>query len=102
MDIKLLWIVLAAFIGGVISALLGWAGSVPPEPFNNRKFIVSFGTSLLAGIFYASTLYAPSGNFLKDLFTALLYVGTGSDVLVNRAIGAIQATKENKPVPPLM
>ncbi len=98
MDIILIEIVLACFLGGLISGLMGWAGSTPAEPFNTRKFVTSLGTALVAGIGYAVTLYTPSGNFTRDLLIALA-IGAGGDALVNRSIGAIQASAVNKLTP---
>ncbi len=98
MNTLLLWIVLFAFIGGLISALMGWAGSIPPEPLNLRKFFVSVGVALIAGAIYVTTQYAPTGNIIKDVLTAFVF-GAGGDVLINRAIGAYQAYKINKAPP---
>lgn len=98
MDINLIKIVIAAFFGGLMSALMGWAGSVPAEPFVLRKFIISLCSALVAGIGYAVTLFTPSGNITRDLLIALA-IGAGGDALVNRGVGAIQASAVNKLTP---
>jgi hypothetical protein len=91
MDLQLIEIAFAAFAGGVIAALLGWASRNPAEPFDVKRIVYSALTALISGIVYAATLYTPSGNFTRDLLIALVFVGTGGDVVVERGIGAIKA-----------
>ena len=99
MDIHLILIVLAAFLGGVGLALFGWAGSVPKEPFDARKFLVSVGTAAVAGLAYGIYLYSPSSSFTRDILGALS-AGITGDIVWNRVSGAIQASAVNKLTPP--
>jgi len=78
------YIALAALLGGLVAALLGWLES--NEPFNTRKFGGSAIRALIAGILFAVG-YQLSGTFgLLDLFYAFLG-GAGVDVLGNRVAG---------------
>ncbi len=56
MDKWLILMVIAATLGGAIVGILGWAKQKPPVPFDGRAFLVSLGSSLLAGAVYAVTL----------------------------------------------
>ncbi|WP_253689417.1 hypothetical protein [Dehalococcoides mccartyi] len=76
-----LYISLAAVLGGLIVALLGWMES--SEPFNLRKFGGSGIRALIAGAIFAAG-YELSGSLSwLDLFYAFL-AGAGVDVIGNR------------------
>ena len=79
-----LYISLAAILGGLAVALLGWLES--HETFNVRKFGGSVIRALIAGaIFTAGYELAGSITWL-DLFYAFLG-GAGVDVIGNRIAG---------------
>ncbi len=79
-----LYIALAALLGGLVAALLGWLES--SEPFNYRKFCGSAIRSLVAGAIFAAG-YALSGTIgILDLLYAFLG-GAGVDVIGNRIAG---------------
>ena len=80
-----LYIALAALLGGMVAALLGWLES--SEPFNYRKFCGSAIRSLVAGAIFAAG-YALSGTIgILDLLYAFLG-GAGVDVIGNRFTGS--------------
>jgi len=79
-----LYIALAAFVGGVVAALLGWLES--GEAFDLRKFGGSVVRSLIAGV----VLALGSGLAGPVDMAALLYAflgGAGVDVIGNRLAG---------------
>ena len=83
---KVLYIALAALIGGVVAALLGWLES--GEPFNPRKFGASVIRSLVAAAIFAAG-YQVSGSIgIIDLLYAFLG-GAGVDVIGNRISGKL-------------
>ncbi len=77
---------IAAFGGGILSAIMGFVDS--GEPFNLRKFSKSVIISLLAGIGVAVTSQSAQVG-IKEILMAVL-AGAGSDVVVNRAVGAFK------------
>ena len=87
MEINIVWIALAAFIGGIISATLGWLDS--KEPFDPRKFGRSVGAALIAAAVFAVGYNLAGSIGARDLFIALLG-GAGVDVLTNRALGTLK------------
>jgi len=89
---------LAALLGGLVSALLGWLEST--EPFNARKFGGSVIRSLLAGAVFAVGYELADEINVPDLFYAFLG-GAGVDVLGNRISsrlgnGSFPLPKEDK------
>jgi hypothetical protein len=79
----LVFVALAAFIGGMVSAILGWIDS--GEAFNVRKFGRSAIFALLSGIAFGVGYNFIGEVGIKDLFLAVLS-GAGVDVLSHRAI----------------
>lgn len=79
----LVYIALAAFAGGMLSAILGWIDS--SEPFNVRKFGRSLIFALLSGVAFGVGYNFVGQVGVRDLFLALLS-GAGVDVLSHRAI----------------
>jgi len=86
MDI--IYIAVAAFVGGIVSSLLGWFDS--QEPFAPRKFGASLVRALVAGIGFAAAYHYTNGLTPIDLALAFLG-GAGVDVLGNRISGSIKA-----------
>ena len=83
---NILWVAVAAFVGGIISAVLGWLNS--GEVFNARKFTASVITALVAGIVFAIG-YGYS-NGLSAMDVAIAFVGgAGVDAMRDRAAGYI-------------
>ena len=80
----------AAFLGGVVAALLGWLDS--KEPFNGRKFGASLLRALVAGVSLALVYTAKGDPGPTDLALAFL-AGAGIDVLGNRAAGTMRGGK---------
>ena len=83
MDI--IWIGVAAFIGGIVSSLLGWLES--QSPFDPRKFAASLVRALVAGVAFAVAFQYSNGLSPIDIGFALLG-GAGFDAVGNR-IGGI-------------
>ena len=91
------YISMAALLGGLVAALLGWLES--SEPFDSRKFGGSAIRALIAGILFAVG-YQLSGTLgLLDLFYAFLG-GAGVDVLGNRVAGKFGNGSFPLPEPP--
>ncbi len=81
-----LYVALAALIGGLAAAVLGWIES--KEPFEGRKFGGSAVRALVAAAVFAAgyELYGRAG--VLDLLYAFLG-GAGVDVLGNRLAGKL-------------
>ena len=92
MEIQPVYIGLAAFCGGILSASLGWFDS--QEPFSVRKFGKSAIAALLLGISFAVGYSYATTIHTIDIFTAILS-GAGFDSISNRAIGGAQALVAN-------
>ncbi len=76
-----LYIALAALLGGIAAALLGWLES--GESFNPRKFGGSLIRSLIAAAVFAAGYQVSGGIGAIDLLYAFLG-GAGVDVIGNR------------------
>lgn len=85
---NVVWIAVAAFIGAVASALLGWFDSA--EPFAARKFSASIVRALVAAVGLAVAYNYTNSISPIDLGIAFV-AGSGVDVLGNRISGAIKA-----------
>lgn len=81
------WIAVAAFLGALLVALLGWIDS--DEPFKIRKFIASAVRGLIAGAIFAATCTYSNGLSGTDILYAFLG-GAGIDVVGHRAAGTIK------------
>ena len=81
---NLVFVALAAFGGGVLSAFMGWLES--KEPFDPRKFGKSMGVALLAGLSFAVGYSFSNSVGARDIFVAIL-AGAGIDALSNRTSG---------------
>lgn len=86
----IIYIALAAFLGGLINASLGWLDS--GEEFAARKFASSAIRALFGALLFAA-VYAYSGTVGPvDIFAAVLG-GAGFDGGLNHVAGAIAARK---------
>ena len=83
----MIYISLATFGGGLLSAVMGWIDS--GEPFNLRKFGKSVVVSILAGIGVAIASQTAEPT-MKNVLEAVI-IGAGSDVLANRGLGAYKS-----------
>jgi hypothetical protein len=81
-----LWVAIAAFCGGLVSAGLGWLES--HESFEPRKFGSSAIRSLLAAVIFTVGYTFSGGIGILDLLYAFLG-GAGVDVLANRISGKL-------------
>ena len=80
-----LYIALAALVGGLFSALMGWLAS--DEPFDARKFGGSAIRTLIAAVIFAVGYQLTHTTVtVLDLFYAFLG-GAGVDVIGNRIAG---------------
>lgn len=87
MEVSVVWIALAAFLGGIMSATFGWLDS--HEPFSAKKFGRSVGAALIAAVVFAVGYNLVGSIGARDLFIALLG-GAGVDVLSNRVLGTLK------------
>ncbi len=79
---EVLYIAGAAFLGGVVSSLLGWIGTT--EPFVPRKFLSSVIRGLIAGVVFAiGYQFLNAGITIMDILVAFV-AGAGADSLGNR------------------
>lgn len=95
MDSWLIYMMLAASIGGTLTGIMGWAKQKPPVPFNWRDFIITLGDSLIAGAVYSITLATHTEDMTKDLITAAVF-GAGGDMVIRGVVGTA-VNKVNKP-----
>jgi hypothetical protein len=79
-----LWVAIAALLGGLVSAGLGWLES--KEPFDPRKFGGSAIRSLIAALIFVAGYSFSDSIGILDLFYAFLG-GAGMDVIANRIAG---------------
>jgi hypothetical protein len=85
---NVIYIAVAAFVGGIVSSLLGWFDS--QEPFAPRKFAASLVRALIAGVVFAVGYSYTNG--LSPIDIGIAFVGgAGIDVLGNRISGSIKA-----------
>ena len=85
-DVTILSLAVAAVIGAILAALLGWAESA--ESFNAKKLLSSVIRAIVAGILITvGYQYAPSITTWDYLWSFL--AGAGIDVLGNRVAGTI-------------
>jgi hypothetical protein len=83
---NVLYIALAALLGGIVTALLGWLES--SDSFSIRKFGGSLIRSVIAAAVFAAG-YQLTGSFgIIDLLYAFLG-GAGVDVIGNRISGSL-------------
>ncbi len=101
MDTWLILMLIAATLGGAIVGLLGWAKQKPPQPFEWRSFIVSLGSSLIAGAVYAVTLATKTENLTKDFIIAAVF-GAGGDMALRGIVGTAAAQTGKTPAPPVV
>jgi len=88
-ELNLVWIALAAFLGGIIAATLGYWDS--NGPFNAKKFGRSILFALLAaGVFAVGYKWTAESLGIRDIIFGILG-GAGVDVLSNRALGATRS-----------
>lgn len=84
---NVLWVVAAAFLGAVLTGLVGWLKTT--EPFNSRKCLATVITAVFTaagiGIAYTDTIVGP-----RELLMALA-AGAGIDYARNVISGAIVA-----------
>ena len=86
---NLLWVIGAAFLGGIISALLGWTES--SEPFNGKKFVSSVIRSVIGAAGIAIAFNFGGGEIsATDILVAFL-AGAGVDAGLQRASASIKA-----------
>jgi len=81
------WIGVAAFLGGIVSGVLGWLDS--GEAFEIRKFSASIVRALFAGLGIAVAYSYANSITALDIVVAIL-AGAGFDAGVNRISGAIK------------
>ena len=93
MDLFTIEIGVAAFLGGIVMALLGWTES--GLPFDVKKFMSSVIRALVAGVGIAVVFDYGANTGPLSYFIAFL-AGAGVDVGGNRVAGAIAARIRKK------
>jgi len=91
MEINIFLIGLAAFAGGMATALLGWTES--GEAWDGKKFISSVIRALVGGIAIAVAMDY-SGASIPIVYLMAFLSGAGVEVGGNRIAGAIAARKQ--------
>lgn len=88
LGVNIIYIAVAAFLGGIIASILGWLDS--KESFDVRKFAASAVRALVAAIVFAvGYSYA---NHVSAIDMAIAFCGgAGVDALGNRVSGSIKA-----------
>lgn len=81
-----LYVALAALLGGLVAALLGWLEC--SDPFNPRKFGASAIRALVAAAIFAAGYQLTHPVGIVDLLYAFLG-GAGVDVIGNRLSGKL-------------
>ncbi len=92
-----IYIALAALLGSLVTAVLGWLES--GETFNGRKFGGSAIRGLIAGVIFTVGYEISNGFSVLDLLYAFLG-GAGVDVLGNRIAGKLGNGSFPLPKPP--
>ncbi|MCL0076496.1 hypothetical protein M1O12_00430 [Dehalococcoidia bacterium] len=87
----MIWIALAAFLGGMATATLGWLGS--NESFNTRKFSSSAIRAFTAALVFAIGHEALYGIGVIGVAIAFL-AGAGVEVGGHRLAGALKKGKD--------
>ena len=83
------YLALAAFVGGIIAALLGWLES--QDSFQPKKFLASLCRALVAAAAAFAAAYYYSNEITPVEIAAVFVSGAGFDVLGNRGYGAVKA-----------
>ncbi len=91
------YIALAALLGGLVAAVLGWLQC--SESFDLRKFGGSGIRALIAGVIFAVGYHLSGPVGILDLFYAFLG-GAGVDVIGNRIAGKLGNGSFPLPKPP--
>ena len=86
MEINLVGIAVAAFLGGITTALLGW--SEASNPWNWKKFSSSVIRSLVGAVAIAAAMDY-SGATAPIIYLLAFLSGAGVEVGGNRIAGAI-------------
>jgi hypothetical protein len=84
--INILWVAVAAFAGGMATALIGWAEA--STPWDWRKFSSSLVRSLVAAVGIAAAMDY-SGATAPIIYFLAFLSGAGVEVGGNRIAGAI-------------
>jgi len=87
MEINLIGIALAAFVGGLTTALLGW--SEASAPWNWKKFSSSVIRSLVGAVAIAAAMDY-SGATAPIIYLLAFLSGAGVEVGGNRIAGALR------------
>jgi hypothetical protein len=70
MELELIWIAIAAFIGALIAGYAGWLGS--GEVWDSRKFGTTVLTAIGAAVAFALLYQFTAGSFgVRDILSAL-------------------------------
>jgi hypothetical protein len=91
MEINVIGVSLAAFLGGIAIALIGWLEQ--GTSWDTKKFVASLVRSLVGGIGIAAALDY-SGATSPIVYLLAFLSGAGMEVGGNRVAGAIAARRK--------
>lgn len=81
---NIIFVCLAALVGGIANSLIGWAKQSPPEAWDGRKFITSFIGSLIGAVVIAMGFnYSGISNIIMACFASFLAGAGVQSGLVN-------------------
>lgn len=90
MEINILGVAAAAFLGGMLVALIGWTES--SDTWNWKKFIASVARSLIGAVAMAAA-WDYSGATTPIIYLLAAISGAGIEVGGNRIAGAVASRK---------
>jgi hypothetical protein len=85
-------VALAAFLGGLANALLGWAKQVPPTPWDWRSFMTS-GIAALVGAAGFAAAFDYSGITSVPLALLAAFIGGAGVVSITSRVGGAIAAR---------
>lgn len=83
MEIQVVFVAIASFLGAVVVALLGWADS--QEPFNAKKFLASALRGLVAAVAFAVGVSTINSVVSWPFYLGAFLGGAGLDVVGKKA-----------------
>jgi hydrogenase/urease accessory protein HupE len=85
----IIMVALFALLGGIANGMLAWARQNPPEPFDLRKFLVSFITAFIAAVGIAAVFDYANIKSIALAYLGAFLSGAGATSAVSNISGAI-------------
>lgn len=83
-------VLVAALAGAMATTILGWVETIPPVPFDKRKFTISFIRGLIGAVSIAAA-FNYSGSTAPICFLLAFLAGAGVNTGGNQIAGAMRA-----------